>query len=129
MYIGWTDGTSKGTLSTPLGKGGRLILLHAGGYEGFVENGMLIFQSKKTGDYHEEMDSERFEKWFSEQLLPKLPTNSIIVMDNAPYHSRQLNRAPTSATKKADILAWLDKHSIPYPQSNNLFLFATLYQY
>ena len=29
-----------------------------------------------------------FFAWLSQDLLPKLPTNSVIVMDNAPFHKR-----------------------------------------
>ena len=54
---------------------------------GFISNGLLVFQSKKTGDYNEKMNSARFEKWFSEQLLPIIVPNSVIIMDNASYHS------------------------------------------
>lgn len=31
----------------------------------------------------------------------------IIIMDNASYHSTQLDKAPTTANKKADIIEWL----------------------
>ena len=82
----WLQGLTKG-LKDPSGKGGRWIVLHAGSANGFVRNGLLVFQSKKTGDYHEEMDSARFEKWFTEQLLPNIIPNSVIIMDNAPHHS------------------------------------------
>ena len=37
------------------------------------------------------MNMERFEDWFQNQLLhvhvPNIPDHSIIVMDNASYHS------------------------------------------
>ena len=56
-----------------------------------------------SGDYHGQMDGGNFEKWYKEKLLPNLPPNSIIVMDNASYHSVQSDRAPTTATRKADI--------------------------
>jgi predicted O-methyltransferase YrrM len=35
------------------------------------------------------MDGEMYEKYFSEQLLPNLPPKSVIVVDNASYHSRK----------------------------------------
>ena len=83
---GWTDNTLEGTMTVPIGKGGRLVL-HAGTSKGFVPNALLMFRSKKTGDYHEEMDHNRFCKWFEEQLLPNIDPNSVIVIDNAPYHT------------------------------------------
>ena len=62
-----------------------------------------MFQSKSMKDYHEEMDSDRFLKWFKEQLIPNIPPNSFIVLDNASYHSRELNKAPTSNSRKTDM--------------------------
>ena len=47
-----------------------------------------VFKAKKgsVADYHQEMNQENFERWFQEKLLPALPTNCLIVMDNASYH-------------------------------------------
>ena len=39
---------------------------------------------------------------------------AVIVMDNASYHSRRLEKLPTSNSRKGDMLEWLDKHKIPY---------------
>ncbi|GFY64023.1 DDE_3 domain-containing protein [Trichonephila inaurata madagascariensis] len=61
-------------------------MTHIGSKEGFVRDAADIFIRKKSGDYHEEMDGNHFEKWF-ETVMPKLKPQSIIVMDNAPYHS------------------------------------------
>ncbi|KAJ4451636.1 hypothetical protein ANN_03105 [Periplaneta americana] len=52
-----------------------------------------------------------------EALLAQIRTtreiNSVIVMDNASYHSVELNKAPVSSTKK-EMQAWLRYHNIPY---------------
>ena len=81
-------GGTKGGLRRPSDKGMRLILLHAGGEDGWVDGADSVFQSKKaTGDYHNEMNSTNFEEWFHDKLMPNIPHNSIIVMDNASYHS------------------------------------------
>ncbi|GFU86228.1 DDE_3 domain-containing protein [Trichonephila clavipes] len=71
-------------LTAPEGKGRRLIITHIGSKEGFVRDAADIFIGKNSGDYHEEMDDNHFEKWF-ETVMPKLKPQSIIVMDNAPY--------------------------------------------
>lgn len=34
------------------------------------------------------IDSEVFYTWLTEDLLPKVPSNSVIVMDNAAFHKR-----------------------------------------
>jgi hypothetical protein len=40
---------------------------------GFINDVKLAFLAKKnSADYHDEMDSERFEKYFQVQLLPNI---------------------------------------------------------
>ncbi|GFY60150.1 DDE_3 domain-containing protein [Trichonephila inaurata madagascariensis] len=88
----WQDTTIKSSyeassnltvgLTAPKGKGRRLIMAHIGSKEGFVRDAADIFIRKKSGDYHEEMDDNHFEKWF-ETVMPKLKPQSIVVMDNA----------------------------------------------
>ncbi|XP_074027309.1 uncharacterized protein [Leptinotarsa decemlineata] len=90
------DGLSTG-LTNPSGKGKRLIICHIGNENGFVAEGLWCFESKKTGDYHEEMNSGSFEQWFS-KVLPHLEDNAVIVMDNAPYHLRRLQNFPSPAS-------------------------------
>jgi hypothetical protein len=109
----WQQGLTTG-LKDPSGKGGRWIILHAGSSSGFVDNGLLIFQSKKSGDYHEEMNSDCFQTWFAEQLLPNIEPSSVIVIDNAPYHSKKIDKVPTTATRKAEIQQWLKDKNIAY---------------
>ncbi|RVE40115.1 hypothetical protein evm_015235 [Chilo suppressalis] len=98
----WVDTTiesskqafSKGLtgLKSRTGKGQRLIISHIGSDEGFVEAGLLIFESKKNSmDYHEELNSECFEEWLK-SILPNLKPNAVLVLDNAPYHSRKVEQ-------------------------------------
>ncbi|XP_022160092.1 uncharacterized protein LOC111026344 [Myzus persicae] len=97
----------------PTGKGKRLIVLHIGSEDGFVPGALLCFESKKnTRDYHDEMNGETFYEWM-EGVLPRLKENSVIIMDNASYHSVKIDKAPTSQNKKDDIIKWLvDKGEI-----------------
>ena len=55
------------------------------------------------------MNSVLFNKWVEEQLVPALPHKSLVVMDNASYHSviKEGIKAPTSATRKGDMQKWL----------------------
>lgn len=110
---GWSDRTPQGTMKAPLGKGGRVIVLHAGTSRGFVANCLLMFRSRKTGDYHEEMNAVCFTEWFKNSLLKNIPPKSTIVMDNAPYHSLIRDRAPTMQCRKADMLAWVQRNILP----------------
>ena len=108
-------GGTLGGIRHPSGKGKRLIILGAGGEMGWIPNTTLIFQSKKdTGDYHDEMTGEHFEEWFREKLLPNIPPNSLIVMDNASYHSRIEEELPKLAWRKTKMVEWLVFYEIEF---------------
>lgn len=111
---GWTDDSVEGTMAAPVGKGGRIILLHAGSSTGFVPNCLLLFTSKKTNEYHEEMNHKVFFKWFQESLIANLRSPSTIVIDNAKYHSKIIDKPPTSSSRKQDIIEWLKHHDISF---------------
>jgi len=115
----WIDTTSEKAvgLRIPSGKGGRWIILHAGTKNGFVPEASLVFKARNVGDYHDQMNAETFEKWFQTQLLPNIPASSIIVMDNASYHSRKIHKPPTSNSNKATMREWLQKKAITVPES------------
>lgn len=103
-------------LKNPTGKGGRLIVLHIGSELGFVDGGALIFEANRTSDYHDEMTGTVFNEWFR-SILPELDANSVVVLDNASYHSLKVEKIPNSNTKKDDIKAWLNDKKIPYQSS------------
>ncbi|XP_049518354.1 uncharacterized protein LOC125943315 [Dermacentor silvarum] len=60
------------------------------------------------------MDALHFQKWFVEELLPNIKPRSVIVMDNASYHSAQVEKVPSSSSRKSDIQCWLKLKSIPF---------------
>jgi transposase len=99
----------------PTGQGERLIIINAITKNGWVPNAKLTYKStKKTGDYHGQVNYELFSKWFQEKLLPNIPKNSLIIMDNAPYHNvLSPCSAPTFASKKEYIRLWLAKNNVP----------------
>ncbi|XP_037501028.1 uncharacterized protein LOC119374896 [Rhipicephalus sanguineus] len=103
-------------LRAPSGKGGRLIVLHDASENGFVHGASLVFRTKRsvTSDYHSEMDCPRVERWFKEQLLPNIEPRSVIVMDNTPDHSVQLEKLPSTSSRKAEIQSWLTEKNIPW---------------
>jgi transposase len=98
----------------PTGKGERLILINAITKSGWVTDAKLVFKStRKTGDYHGQMNFELFEKWFEEKLLPNIPKQSIIVMDNASYHNRlSEDSPPTKRSSKIRIKSFLEKKGV-----------------
>ena len=64
-----------------------------GNEAGWVEDSINVWMhTKKDGvtsnDYHHDIDSNGFENWLK-PILPKLPPNSVLVMDNASYHSKK----------------------------------------
>ena len=61
------------------------------------------------------MTGEHFEEWFRDKLLPNVPSNSLIVINNASYHSRQCEELPVKNWTKKRMIEWLDGKSIPYP--------------
>ena len=100
----------------PTGKGKRLIIAHIGSKDGFLPDALLMFESKKTGDYHEDMDGERFENWLRNVVLPKLNPGDAVVMDNASYHSVLVQKAPTSASKREEMIHWLKQYKLHYEE-------------
>jgi transposase len=119
---GLSDGSSKCSLQAPASRGKRVIILHAGGSNGWATNGLLVSAKNIkhcAADYHCDMDSALFETWFKNQLLPNIPPRSVIVMDNASYHSKPINKKPTSTTRKQDILDYMQSNKIPVPQGKN----------
>ena len=115
----WVDSDGKGGWKVPSGKGQRLIVLHAGGVEGWVDGVDLVFRSKtKSADYHDEMNSEHFMEWMTQQLLPRLEEPSVVILDNASYHNIQRDKPPTTQNKKDEIKEWLDKHNITYDSTD-----------
>ncbi|KAJ8960934.1 hypothetical protein NQ318_020234 [Aromia moschata] len=76
---GWTDGSKKCIVDLPSNKGTRLIILHCGSENGWVNNCLKLCGKKledSNVDYHRNMTSEIFEEWFKEILIPNLERNS-----------------------------------------------------
>lgn len=93
----------------------RLIVLHAGSSNGFIDGAALVFPSgTTTGDYHGEMNKVNYLQWFEYQLLRQLESPSVIVLDNASYHTTILNKPPTASSTKTEIHDWLINQNITY---------------
>ena len=117
----WSVGDGTQGPKTKSGKGARFIVLHAGGINGFVPDALLTFKSKNgtTGDYHDSMNYECFREWFEKKLLPQLEEGTIIIMDNATYHSKVINKTPTCSSNKNDIILWLSKNNIEHDATHS----------
>eukprot|EP00957_Ditylum_brightwellii_P114057 8696219-Ditylum_brightwellii.AAC.1 len=58
----------------------------------------LWLSSSSTGNYHENMNSNNFMRWVEEKFVPTFeqmfPGKIMVpVMDNAPYHHKQVLRS------------------------------------
>lgn len=103
-------------LGKPTGKGERLVIVNAITSDGWVPCSKLVFKaSKKTGDYHANMNWNNFFKWFQEQLLKNIPENSLIIMDNAAYHNVLAEEAfPKRGHSVKRLCEWLSDNQYPW---------------
>lgn len=95
----------------------RLLVCHAGKSSGFLETALLV-KEIKSAKRHTVMPADSFEEWFKSVLI-SLEYPSIIVMDNAPYHCRQIDKAPTAISRKEQIVDWLKRRNV-YAHRNML---------
>ena len=111
----WVDSDGTGGFKHSVGKGPRLIIVHAGGVAGWVSKTDFIFRSKKSADrdYHTEMNAEHFLSWFKYDLCSHIPVCSIIVMDNASYHNTVVEKIPTKSSNKDEM-----KHGIEHDEKD-----------
>ena len=61
------------------------------------------------------MTAEHFEDWFASKLLRNVQPNSLIVMDNASYHSRRSEPLPVKSWTKKRMTEWLQTKGIGFP--------------
>lgn len=97
-------------------KAQRLIIVHGGGINGFINNALLVFHPDTTNNksHNRGMNYDIFSIWMVEKYLPNLPKNSVIVFDNASYHNAQELPAPSMNSRKRAIMNWLDDKHVPY---------------
>jgi hypothetical protein len=98
-------------LKPPTARGPRCALVHTGNENGFLPNTQLVLLCEKnTADAHDEMDGEIYERYFKDQFLLNLPQSSVIVLDNAFYHSRKIETVPTVSWRKGKFQEWITSH-------------------
>ena len=67
-------------------------------------------------DYHDSMNGDSYEQYFANSLCTNVPQGSLIVIDNAPYHSRNDETYPVSKWKKQQYIDWLKSKDIAVPK-------------
>lgn len=78
----------------PSRKDSRLIIIHAGHHDGFIQ-------------YACEMNGESHEKWFKTKLLPNIHSSSVIVIDKLHITVFVMSTSQSHLQKKTDIDEWL----------------------
>ena len=63
------------------------------------------------------MEGKIFEEWFEITLISALKPNSVIVFDNAKYHSRQLYKIPNKSFTKLELQNFLMDYDLYYMDS------------
>ena len=69
------------------------------------------------------MNSAHFKEWLTEKVLPNTEDKTVIVIDNAPCHSKQTDeskKANTSWKKKKKIQDWLKNKNIAYGEGDTI---------
>lgn len=99
-------------VNKPSGVGPRLIIVHAISRDGWIDGAELVFQAKKrTGDYHGQMNWTNFSRWFAEQLMPQIPEESLVILDNARYHNVLVEGVfPGANHTKEQLQQWLTRN-------------------
>jgi transposase len=99
------------------GKGRRWCFMHAMQEKALVDEALLAFEAKKSkGDYHGQFDWEIFQRWFKEQLLPHVPSRSLIVLDRCAFHMVCRDSIVPSQMKKVDLQQWLMQRGITWEE-------------
>ena len=103
-------------IKRPAGKGQRVIIMGMGTKEGWIQGSIRVWKHRRDGpqteDYHADINGDDYEQWIRE-CLELLPPNSVLVFDNAPYHSKKIeNCTPRSTWKKKQLKDWLEKNDI-----------------
>ncbi|KAJ4427079.1 hypothetical protein ANN_24694, partial [Periplaneta americana] len=85
-----------------------LIMIPVGSRAGFLQVSALLYKAgTTTRNYHSQMNGLNFEKWVREKLLTNLPPQSVVALDNAPYHNVEENKAPSKYAVKTEMVSWL----------------------
>ena len=73
---------------------------------------------KKLSDvfanYHQDVNTNVFENWFLEKLIPNLPEKSVVIY--ASYHYRQVDKIPNMNTRKAEMFNFMKRNSLTVPE-------------
>jgi hypothetical protein len=73
----WND-SSLNKLLTSVSTNQFLIIIHAGGENGFISHGLVMWKSYQAArNYHQNMNQENYKKWVKERLIPNVSAKSV----------------------------------------------------
>ena len=61
------------------------------------------------------MDGESYKCYFEKSICQNILKHSFIVIDNAPYHSKNTENYPTSKWRNQQFVDWLTEKNITFP--------------
>ena len=115
-----SDGSKRCSLRGPVSRGKRIVIAHTLKLVMGLIPGSLLLCGKKLSDafaeYHQDMNADVFKNWFLVKLIPNLPEKSVVILDNASCHCRQVDKIPNMNTKKAEMLDFMKRNSITVPE-------------
>ena len=97
MVKGWKDDMKEETMTVLVGKGDRFMLLQAGNSKEFIPAFFCLL--KKNEEYYKEINHDMFCNRFKDSLIKNLKKSSVIIIDNASYHSKVLDKAATMSSR------------------------------
>src|SRR6266568_7837333 len=99
------------------GTGRRWCFMHAMQPAGLLAGTWLAFEAKHgTGDYPAQVNWDRFQQWFTEQLLRHVPPRSLIILDRCPLHTVGRDAVVPSQMKKGALRQWLTERGIAWEE-------------
>ena len=66
-------------------------------------------------DYHDSMNGESYKCYFEKSICQNITKHSVIMIDNAPYHSKNTENYSTSKWRKQQFVDWLTEKNITFP--------------
>jgi len=118
-YRSWNDGSTDASLKVPSGKGAQIIVAHVGSRkDGRIDGASWVFiGSKRSFDYHSEMNYISWLQWLEDSVLPKI-RGGVLVDDRVPYHleRNEATRPVASKFHKAEFADWIEKHNLVLPE-------------
>ena len=66
-------------------------------------------------DYHDSMDGESYKCYFEKSICQNILSHSVIVIDNATYHSKNMENYATSKWRKQQFVDWFAEKNITFP--------------